>query len=71
MEVMFTIFPCFWSIMCSATAWMQKNIPFRLVSSTWSQASSDISSRLALAVTPALFTRMSMRPNSRITCATM
>ncbi len=49
-----------------ATAREQRNVPFRLIPSTRSQASSDSSTTTARsgpAGAPALFTRTSMRPN--------
>ena len=46
------------------TAFMHRNVPFRLVSITASKSASFIIIRRPSRVTPALFTRMSIRPNS-------
>ena len=56
--------PLFCATIARATAWDTRNVPLRLVSSSRSQASSSISSTDANEPAPALFTRMSIRPNS-------
>lgn len=49
---------------CRATAFIHRNVPFRLASITASKSSSFIIISRPSRVTPALFTRMSMRPKA-------
>ncbi|MBT9166593.1 MAG: hypothetical protein DDT25_01284 [Chloroflexi bacterium] len=61
--------PC--SFITRATAWLRKNSPFRLRFIMESQARSLISSAGSMTgLVPALFTRISIRPNSALTRST-
>ena len=62
-DEMLMIFPLFWVSISGATSLQQRYAPFRFTSSTRSQSSS-VESRKSFAMSiPALFTRMSTRPN--------
>ena len=63
--------PHFCFFMIGAIARQQSQGPFKLVSTTVSQSSSLSSSIGPRMLTPALLTRMSIRPNVSMTCATM
>src|SRR5688500_14403103 len=58
-----------WRFMAGITAWHISIVPLRLMSRLASQRSSLIFSTRSPPATPALLTRMSMRPNSRSTAA--
>ena len=60
---MFTILPAFRFAISRATACIQKNTPLALIACMRSQSASVTSKKPRLLVTPALFTRTSMRPN--------
>src|SRR5689334_18977053 len=63
MDAMLTMRPYFWLRMCEITARVQYTAPSRLMAMTCCQSWSLCSHRgAALPATPALLTRMSMRP---------
>src|SRR5208337_2679784 len=62
-DAMLMILPERWAIIALPTLWQNRNVPVKLVERTLSHWSSVISSMGAPHDTPALLTRMSMRPN--------
>ena len=67
---MWMIVPFFCSIITRPTAWLTKNVPFRFTASVLSKSSSRTISAGFSGAIPALFTRMSMRPNCSTVCPT-
>ena len=59
-----------WRMNCRAAAWARKNTAFRFTAITSSQSRSLNSSASARRMMPALFTRMSTRPNAAVARAT-
>ena len=70
-DARFTITPRFCAIIVGSTAWVAKNTLLALMFIIASQCSSVTSSVAAAGYFPALFTRMSIRPNSARVCSTM
>ena len=64
------ILPARWTIMCGATARTTLNTPPTLVSSTSFTSSSSIAASWLSRIIPALFTRMSIRPQRSATRST-
>src|ERR1035437_6145598 len=69
MDPTLTILPARWRAITRAAACAQRKVPVRLTRSTCSHSASGISRNAFACPIPALFTRMSRRPNSATTAA--
>ena len=63
------IAPRFCAIMCRPNTWLARNVPLRLMSTTRTRSSSDISTDGTLQMTPEETTRMSIVPKSSTTAS--